>query len=130
MADIETTTVSDEGYTTRSSIDQFDLVVDAANDEGPTPNQALVADYAACYLAALRAGGRQADHEHLGRIEIDAAAETDDDLESISFDVRLEEELSEDVAGEILSNADDLCHVRAALREELRADVEIHAGEA
>lgn len=58
MADIETTTVSDEGYTTRSSIGQSDLVIDAANDEGPTPNQALVADCAACYLAVLRAGGR------------------------------------------------------------------------
>jgi len=52
MADIETSTVSEEGYACTSQVGEFDLQIDATDETGPNPNAALVvATYAgACYL--------------------------------------------------------------------------------
>ena len=124
--DIETTTVSEEGFTTTSQVGDFDLSIDASGEEGPDPNQVLVANYAACYLAAFRAGAKKAGHDELGKVQIDASAEEndDDDVSAVDFEVYVAEDVGDD-ADEIVDNADDICHVRSALREELHADVSV-----
>jgi len=45
MADIETSTVSEEGYACTSQVGEFDLQIDATDETGPNPNAALVATY-------------------------------------------------------------------------------------
>ena len=125
--DVETTTVSEEGFATTSQVGDFDLSIDATEDEGPNPNQVLVADYASCYLAAFRAGAQKAGHDDLGKVQIDASAteNDDDDVDSISFEVHVEADLDDDEFDEIVENADDICHVRSALKKDLHADVSV-----
>ncbi|MFB6303810.1 MAG: OsmC family protein [Haloferacaceae archaeon] len=130
MADIETSTVSEEGFASTSQVGDFELTIDATDEEGPNPNAVLVADYAACFLPAFRVGGQQRGHDDLGRIQIDADADLDedDDLASISFTIHVEADLDDDELDEIVARAEDICHVHAALREGLHADVEAHGG--
>ena len=124
-SDIETTTVSEEGFATTSQVGDFDLSIDATGDEGPDPNQVLVADYASCYLAAFRAGAKKAGHDDLGQVQVDASAAVndDDDVESISFEIHVEADIEDADLDEIIENANDICHVHAALREGLHANV-------
>lgn len=82
MADIETSTVSEEGYACTSQVGEFDLQIDATDETGPNPNAALVATYASCYLPAFRVGGSQRGEEELGKVQIDASAVLDDDDDS------------------------------------------------
>jgi organic hydroperoxide reductase OsmC/OhrA len=126
MADIEASSTSEDGFATTSRVGDFELTVDATNENGPNPNQTLVADYASCYIPAFRVGGQQGDYDDLGRIEIDAEADLDDDddLSAIRFDMRVEEDLGDD-ADELVSRGEDICHVHAALREELHADISL-----
>jgi organic hydroperoxide reductase OsmC/OhrA len=130
MSDIETSTVSEEGYACTSQVGDFDLQIDATDETGPNPNAALVATYASCYLPALRVGGSQRGEEELGRIQIDASADLDedDDLADIAFDVHVEADLDDETASEIAERAKGICHVNSALREELRADVSVYPG--
>jgi organic hydroperoxide reductase OsmC/OhrA len=90
----------------------------------------LVADYASCFLPAFRVGGQQTGHDDLGTIQIDAEAtlDDDDDLSSISFDIYVEADLSDDEFAEITERAEGICHVHAALREGLHADISVHGG--
>lgn len=128
MADIETTTVSEEGFASQSQVGDFELTVDPSNETGPDPNQTLVADYASCFLPAFRAGGQQRGHDDLGQVQIDAEGDLDDedDLEAIRFTIQVEEDLDDD--DELVSRAKDICHVHAALREGLHADVTVEGG--
>jgi organic hydroperoxide reductase OsmC/OhrA len=128
MADIETATVSEDGFTTTSQVGDFELTVDALAEDGPTPNEVLVADYAACFLPAVRVGAKQRGHEDIGRVQIDADADLDedDDLAAIRFAVHVEADLDRATLDEVLDRAVDVCHVHSALREELRADIEIY----
>jgi uncharacterized OsmC-like protein len=128
MADIETTTVSEEGFASTSQAGDFELTVDALSEDGPTPNQVLVADYAACFLPAVRVGAKQRGHEDVGRVQIDADADLneDDDLEAVRFAVHVEADLDEETLAQVVDRAQDICHVHSALREELRADIEIY----
>ena len=80
MTDIETTTVSEEGYASTSQVGDFELSIDATEETGPGPNGVLVADYASCFLPAFRVGG------------------------------------------------EDICHVHAALKPELHAEISVHGG--
>jgi organic hydroperoxide reductase OsmC/OhrA len=130
MADIQTSTVSEEGYGCTSQVGDFDLQIDATDETGPNPNAALVATYASCYLPAFRVGGSQRGEEDLGKIQIDATAELDDDddLASISFDIHVEADLDDELAADIVERADGICHVHSALRDELKADVNVYAG--
>lgn len=130
MTDIQTTTVSEEGFASRSQIGDFELTVDATNEQGPNPNEVLVADYASCFLPAFRVGGQQRDHDDLGQLQIDAAADVDndDDLSAIRFDIHVEEDLDDDELDELVSRGKDICHVHAALREELHADISVEGG--
>ncbi|HET7324918.1 MAG TPA: OsmC family protein [Halococcus sp.] len=123
MADIEVNSTSEDGFTTRNRTQGFDITIDGSEEEGPSPTATLVADYAACYVAAFRVGGQQGDYDDLGQIEIDAEADLDDgDLEAVRFDMRVEEALGDD-ADDLVSRGEDICHVHAALRDELHADI-------
>ncbi|WP_435073670.1 OsmC family protein [Halorubrum sp. HHNYT27] len=130
MSDIETSTVSEEGYACTSQVGDFDLQIDATGETGPNPNAALVATYASCFLPAVRVGGSQRGEEDLGKIQIDASAELDDDddLEAISFDVHVAADIDEETAADIAERAAGICHVHTALRDELHADVSVYPG--
>ncbi|SDN27488.1 OsmC-like protein [Halogranum gelatinilyticum] len=130
MSDIETTTVSEEGYACTSQVGDFDMAIDATDETGPNPNAALVATYASCFLPAFRVGGQQRGEDDLGKLQIDASADLDDDddLEAIRFDIYVEADLSDDELGEIVTRAEDICHVHSALRDGLHADITVHGG--
>jgi organic hydroperoxide reductase OsmC/OhrA len=130
MSDIQTHTLSTEGFASKSQVGEFTLDIDALGDDGPTPNQVLVADYASCFLPAFRVGGQQTGHDDLGTIQIDAEADLDDDddLSGIRFDVFVEADLSDEEFDEITERAEGICHVHAALRDGLHADITVHGG--
>ncbi|MFW5938756.1 MAG: OsmC family protein [Halanaeroarchaeum sp.] len=130
MSDIETTTVSEEGYACTSQVGDFDLQIDATDETGPNPNAALVATYASCFLPAFRVGGSQRGEEDLGKVQIDASADLDDedDLTSIAFDIHVKADLDDETAADIVERAEGICHVHSALREALRADISVYAG--
>ena len=130
MPDIEVSSVCEEGYTVESDIDgEWQLVVDALGEDGPTPNQVLAADYASCYIPAFRVAADQHDYDDIGRVAIDVGADldSDDDVESIEFEVRVEAALGND-ATPIAELAEDICHVHSALRDELHADITVEDG--
>lgn len=126
MADIGLTSTSKKGFVTRSIADEWEMTVDATGDEGPTPNQLLVANYASCFIPALRVSARENGVDDLGQVEINVTGTLDesDDLSSISFDIHVETTLG-GRAGAIVDYAKDICHVQSALREELHADVSV-----
>lgn len=130
MTDIETTSVSEQGFVTDSQVGDFELTIDATDEEGPNPNAVLVADYASCFLPAFRVGGQQRDHDDLGKLQIDAEADLDDDddLSAVRFDIYVEEDLDDDELDEIVDRAEGICHVHAALREELHAEISVEGG--
>ncbi|ADQ67504.1 redox protein, regulator of disulfide bond formation [Halogeometricum borinquense DSM 11551] len=130
MSDIETSTVSEEGFASTSQVGDFELTIDATDEQGPNPNAVLVADYASCFLPAFRVGGQQRGHDDLGKIQIDADADLDgdDDLSGVRFSIHVEADLGDDEFDEIVARAEDICHVHAALREELHAEVDVHGG--
>lgn len=126
MSDIETTTVSEEGFASTSQVGEFELSIDATGQKGPDPNQVLVADYASCYLPAFRVAADEHGYNDLGKVQIDADAtlDDDDDLSSISFRVYVGADVSEDDLDAIVERAEEICHVHSAVREGLRADIE------
>lgn len=130
MTDIETSTVSEQGYVSNSQVGDFELTIDATDEEGPNPNAVLVANYASCFLPAFRVGGQQRDHDDLGQLQIDAEADLDDDddLSAIRFDIYVEEDLADDELEEIVDRAEGICHVHAALRDELHAEISVEGG--
>ena len=130
MVDIQTHTLSTEGFASKSQVGDYTLDIDALGDEGPTPNQVLVADYASCFLPAFRVGGQQIGHDDLGKVQIDAEGDLDDDddLTAIRFDIYVEADVSDDDLAEITERAEGICHVHSALREGLHADITTHGG--
>lgn len=125
MSDIETTTVSEEGFASTSQAGEFELSVDATGEKGPTPNQVLVADYASCYLPAFRVAADEEGYDDLGKVQIDADAELDDDddLTSISFRVYVAADVSDDELESIIERGEEICHVHSALRDDLHAEI-------
>ncbi|MFC6904494.1 OsmC family protein [Halalkalicoccus tibetensis] len=130
MTDIETTSVSEQGFVTNSQVGDFELTIDATDEEGPNPNQVLVADYASCFLPAFRVAGQQRDHDDLGKLQIDAEADLDDDddLSTVRFEIYVEEDLDDDELDEIVDRAEGICHVHAALRDDLHAEISAEGG--
>jgi len=126
MPDIETESTSTEGYTTTSVVGEYELTIDATNENGPDPNEVLVADYASCFIPAFRVGANKEGFDDIGVVEIDASADLDegDDLEYIEFEMRVEESLGDSLQ-DVVDRAEDICHVHAALREELRAEITV-----
>jgi uncharacterized OsmC-like protein len=129
MADIEVTSTSTEGYATRSEVGEWELTVDATDQEGPNPNAVLAADYASCFIPALRVAANKEGVGDLGVIEVEvsAALDEEDDLESIAFDIEVEGSL-DGADDAVLASAEDICHVHSALREELQAELTIADG--
>lgn len=130
MADIEVSSTCEEGYTVSNVIDgEWELVVDALGNDGPTAQQVLAADYASCYVPALRVAADQTGYEDLGRVEVETEAELDedDDVSSVSFDIQVEADLGDDVE-EIIELGEEICHVHASLIEENHADISIQDG--
>jgi len=130
MPDIEIDSTCEEGYTTESVINgEWELVVDALGEDGPSPNEVLVADYASCYIPALRVAADKYGHGDLGTINIEAGADVDedDDLETIDFHIEVERSLG-DEERDIAELAEDICHVHSALIEALHAEITIESG--
>ena len=129
MADIELTSTSTEGYATTNRIGDWELTVDATGEDGPDPNQVLAADYASCFVPALRVAANKEGYEDLGTVEVDVDAELDDgdDLASIAFDIHVEASFGGD-ADDVVARAKDICHVHSAVREELQADIAVNDG--
>ena len=129
MADIEIDSTSTEGYATTNVIGEWELAIDATGEQGPDPNQVLVADYASCFIPAFRVGANKEGFSDIGTVNIEAYADIDeeDDLESINFDIHVEESLGDSVE-DVVDRAEDICHVHAALREELHAEVTVEDG--
>ncbi|GGN90104.1 OsmC family protein [Haloarcula pellucida] len=130
MADIEVTSTCEEGYTVESVINgEWELVVDALSNDGPSANEVLAADYASCYIPAFRVAADKHGYDDVGNIEVDVEADLDedDDLVSIAFDMSVEEDLGDDEQ-DIVELGEDICHVHSALREELHADIAIESG--
>jgi len=126
MPDITVSSTSTEGFTTTSVVGEWELTIDATNENGPNPNQVLVADYASCFIPAFRVGAQKEGFEDLGAVEVDASAELDedDDLASVAFEMRVEESLG-DAVDDVVARAEEICHVHAALREELQAEISV-----
>jgi organic hydroperoxide reductase OsmC/OhrA len=124
MTDILIETTSEDGYASRSIVGDFELTLDGDAEEGPQTNPTLVATYAGCWIPAFRTAARQRDVGELGRVEVESEADLDDDgdLEAIRFKLKTEADLGDSKA-EIVDRAHEICHVDAALREDLRADV-------
>ncbi|MDQ2071738.1 OsmC family protein [Haloarcula sp. NS06] len=130
MADIEVESTCEEGYTVESVINgEWELIVDALSENGPSPNEILAADYASCYIPALRVAADKYGHEDIGSVDVEVAAglDEDDDLEYIDFHVEVEESLA-DEEQDIVELAEDICHVHSALQDELHADITIESG--
>ena len=126
----EVHSVSEEGYTTTSSIRDFEVTVDATGEDAPDTLEMLLADYAACFVPALRVAGEQRDVGDLGRVEIDVSGDLNDDdkLDAIAFDIAVEADIG-DKGDAVLERAFALCKVHDALKESLHADATIE-GEA
>ncbi|MFC6835823.1 OsmC family protein [Halomarina ordinaria] len=131
MADISTTSTSEEGYTTVSRAGDYELTIDATGGDGPDPNAVLVADYASCFIPAFRVGGQQEGHDDLGKITVESEADLDDDddLTAIRFEMHVEADLDDETFDAIVERAEGICHVHSALREELHADIDVHGGQ-
>ncbi|WP_135820681.1 OsmC family protein [Halostella litorea] len=121
----EVHSVSEEGFSTTNNIRDFETTIDAEGEEAPDTLEALLAAYASCYVPALRVGAQQRDAGDLGRIEIDATGDLNDDdkLAAISFEVSTEADVDDDTAEAVIERAHELCKVGDAVKESLEADV-------
>jgi uncharacterized OsmC-like protein len=126
----EVVSTSEEGFSSVNSVRDFELTIDAEGEETPDTIETLLADYAACYVPALRVGGQQRGVDDLGTIENRVTGETNDDgkLTSVSFDVTVEEDVDDETARRIVDRANELCKVHDALKESLHADVTVEGG--
>jgi uncharacterized OsmC-like protein len=120
-------TVSAEGYSSENSVGEFDLTIDATGESGPDTLEVLLADYASCYVPALRVAAEQRGDGDLGEVAIDATGELNDDdkLESIHFDVTVDADLDDGTAASIVERANELCKVHDALKQSLYAEVDL-----
>ena len=118
---------SDDGYVSTNDIRDFELTIDAGGEETPDTIETLLADYAACYVPALRVGGKQRGVDDLGKIENAVTGEVNDDgkLTSINFDIKVEAALDDETGQQVLDRAFELCKVHDALKDELHADSSI-----
>ena len=130
MADIRSTTVNEEEFFASSRVGNFELSIDATGEDGPTPNEVLVADYASCYTFAFRAGAQREHDLSLGPIQTEAVAELDenDDLASISLTLHVEDDLTDEQVESLTALGEEICHIHSAVGEELRADIEVVPG--
>ncbi|WP_247002136.1 OsmC family protein [Halosolutus gelatinilyticus] len=126
----EVTTISEEGFSSTNEIRDFETTIDATGEDAPDTLEALLAAYASCYVPALRVGGQQRGVDDLGRVEIGATGELNDDdkLESIAFDIRAEAEFDDETGERIIERANELCKVHDAVKPDLHAEMSIDGG--
>jgi uncharacterized OsmC-like protein len=126
----QVTTTSEAGYASDNQIRDFERTIDATGEDAPDTLEAVLAAYASCYVPALRVGAEQRDVGDLGRIEIDADGDLNDDdkLDAVHFTVRTEAELDDEQADDVIARANELCKVHDALKADLAADVTIQGG--
>lgn len=129
MADLESHTVNDGGFAATSRVGNYELSIDATKEEGPSPNEVLLADYASCYTFAFRAGAQREHDLDLGRIETSAEADLDEDDDlvdgSISFTLEVEADLDDEQIEALTELGEEICHVHAALHEGMYADITV-----
>ena len=130
MSDIEIRSSNEAGFSATSDIDGVELTTHAQGEGRPSPNAVVVTDYAQCFSYAFRATAMRGDFEDTGAITVEAHADLDedDDLTAIRFDLHVEQSYADDEVEELLAGAEDLCHVHAALKPSLHADVTVHTG--
>lgn len=123
----EAVSISEEGYKAVNSIRDFEILIDSNGEEAPDTVEMLLADYASCFVPALRVGGQQRGVDDLGTIENHVSGETNDEgkLTSITFDIRVDADIDDEKGREILDRAFELCKVHDALKESLHADASI-----
>ena len=126
----EVTTTSEEGYQSDNEIRDFERTIDATGEAAPDTLEAVLAAYASCYVPALRVGAEQRGVGDLGRIEIDAEGDLNDDdkLQAVRFTVRTEAEVDDEQADEVASRANELCKVHDALKADLAAEITVEGG--
>lgn len=126
----EVVSTSAEGNSSMNEIRDFELTIDATGEESPDTVETLLADYAACYVPALRVGGKQRGVDDLGEIRNAVTGEVDDDgkLTSVTFDIEVEADIDDETGREIVDRAFELCKVHDALKESLHADATIRGG--
>lgn len=119
------TTVSEEGYSSRNTIGDHELPIDATEEVGPNPTATLLSAYASCFVVGLRIAGRERGVSDLGEIAIEVTGyrDEDDELDSVEFDLEVEASLDREDRDEIVDRALQTCHVGAALRPALEATV-------
>ncbi|CAI49475.1 OsmC domain protein [Natronomonas pharaonis DSM 2160] len=129
MSDIETTTINEEKYHAFSRAGEFELSIDASGNDGPSPNEVLVADYASCFTFACRAGAKRRLEVDLGKVETEAEADLDDsdDIEAIRFHLFIEAALTDEQLESVIELGEEICHVHAVLDSAVHADVEATA---
>ncbi|MFC7175759.1 OsmC family protein [Halosegnis marinus] len=129
MADLESHTVNDGGFAATSRVGNYELSIDATKEEGPSPNEVLLADYASCYTFAFRAGAQREHDLDLGRIETSAEADLDEDDDlvdgSVAFTLEVEADLDDEQKAALTELGEEICHVHAALHEGMYADITV-----
>ena len=122
----EVHSVSEEGFSTTTTIRDFEQTIDATGEGAPDTLETLLSTYAACFVPALRVAAEQRQAGDLGHIEIDVTGDLneDDKLAAISFDVAVEGDVG-DKADAVVSRAEELCKVHDALKTDLYADVSL-----
>lgn len=130
MSDIEISSNNDSGFSATSQIGDHELATHAQGKDAPSPNEVLVADYAQCFTYAFRATAMRGEFADTGAIETDAEADLDDedDLTAIQLTLHVETEYSDAEVEALIEGAEDLCHVHAALKPSLHADVTVNTG--
>lgn len=129
---ITTSTRSTDGFDSTIAVRSFSFELDATGESAPNTLESLVGTYAACYVPALRVAADKHEIEDLGTVQIDTTGELNDDdkLASVTFDISTEGSLDEETAVKIVEDANRLCKVHAALREDLHATVILDGHEA
>jgi len=129
MADLESHTVNEDGFAATSRVGNYELSIDATKEEGPSPNEVLLADYASCYTFAFRAGAMREHDLELGEIETEAEADLDDDDDlvddSVRFTLHVEDDLDDEQIEALTELGEEICHVHAALHEGMYAEITV-----
>jgi uncharacterized OsmC-like protein len=123
----EVVTTSAAGYSSETTVRDFEVTIDPNGETAPDTVETLLADYAACFVPALRVGAEQRDAGDLGRIENHVTGEVDDDgkLTAVRFDIRVGADIDDETAGRVVERAFELCKVHDALGEHLHAETSV-----
>jgi organic hydroperoxide reductase OsmC/OhrA len=130
MSDIEISSENGAGFSATSAIREFELSTHAQGETAPSPNEVVVADYAQCFTYAFRATAMRGDYDDPGSITTEATADLDgdDDLTAIGLALHVEADYDDGEIDALIAGAEELCHVHAALKPSLHADVSVHTG--